>query len=228
MNSETLPALLSDGAGGAIIIFFLGTNGCRAARLNSSGVSQWGNTVLSSLSNNRRPAIVADGSGGAVVAWASGNTGIFAQRVTSAGDRLWSPANTGVQVSTTGNQCTMVPDGAGGATVAWQDNRTGTNFNIFAQRVDGTGATQWTAEWRPGELRPERPTRSHDGLRRRDGCDPDLVRRTLAAPRATISMPSASMPREHPSGPPTGWRCARSRTTSRFPRSQRMALAARS
>ena len=106
-------------------------------------MSQWGNTILSSLSNNRRPAIVTDGSGGAVVAWAAGNTGIFAQRVTSAGDRLWSPSNTGVQVSTTGNQCTMTPDGAGGATVAWQDNRTGTNFNIYAQRVDGTGATQW-------------------------------------------------------------------------------------
>ena len=143
MNSETLPALLSDGAGGAIIVH-LGSNGCRAQRLNASGVSQWGNTSLNALANNRPPAIVTDGSGGAVVAWAAGNTGIFAQRLTSAGDRQWSPNNTGVQISTTGNQCTMIPDGAGGATVAWQDNRTGTNFNIFAQRVNGTGATQWT------------------------------------------------------------------------------------
>jgi hypothetical protein len=38
----------------------------------------------------------------------------------------------------------MIPDGIGGATVAWQDNRTGTNFNIYAQRVNGTGVTQWT------------------------------------------------------------------------------------
>ena len=142
MNSETLPALLSDGAGGAIIVH-LGSNGCRAQRLNASGVSQWGNTPLNALANNRPPVIVTDGSGGAVVAWAAGNTGIFAQRVTSAGDRLWSPTNTGVQISTTGNQCTMIPDGAGGATVAWQDNRTGTNFNIYAQRVNGLGATQW-------------------------------------------------------------------------------------
>jgi hypothetical protein len=142
MNSETLPALISDGAGGAIITF-LGTNGCRVQRLNSSGVSQWNTTALSSLANNRRPAIVTDGSGGAVVAWAAGNTGIFVQRVTSLGDKLWPPNNTGVQLCTAGNQCAMIPDGAGGATVTWQDFRSTTNYNIYAQRVNGAGATQW-------------------------------------------------------------------------------------
>ena len=145
MNSETLPALISDGAGGAIITF-LGTNGCRVQRLDSSGVSQWPNTALSSLSNNRRPAIVTDGSGGAVVAWAAGNTGIFVQRVTSLGERLWPPNNAGVQLCTAGNQCAMIPDGAGGATVTWQDFRSNTNYNIYAQRVDGAGATQWLGD----------------------------------------------------------------------------------
>jgi len=143
MNSETHPALVSDGAGGAIITWFNGTTGCRVQRLNASGVSQWPNTSLSSLSNNRRPAIVTDGSGGAVVAWASGNTGIYVQRVTSTGVKLWSPPNAGVLLGPDGNQCSMIPDGAGGATVTWQDFRTGTNYNIYAQRVDGAGATQW-------------------------------------------------------------------------------------
>lgn len=143
MNSEAWPALVSDGAGGAIITWFNGTNGCRVQRLNSLGVSQWPTTNLSTLSNNRRPAIVADGSGGAVVAWASGNTGIFVQRVSSLGNKLWSPSNAGVMLCSGGNQCSMIPDGAGGATVTWQDFRTGTNYNIFAQRVNGTGTTQW-------------------------------------------------------------------------------------
>ena len=141
MNNETHPVLISDGAGGAIVVWFNGTDGCRAQRLNSAGVPQWSNTPLSSLSNNRRPAIVSDGSGGAVVAWAAGNTGIFVQRVTSAGNRQWSPNNTGVQLCTQGNQCSMIPDGAGGATVAWQDF--GGQYNIFAQRVNGAGTTQW-------------------------------------------------------------------------------------
>ena len=143
MNNETLPTLISDGAGGAIITWFNGTNGCRVQRLNSSGMSQWPITSLSTLSNNRRPAIVTDGSGGAVVAWASGNTGIYVQRVSAIGDKQWSPNNAGVQLCTAGNQCAMIPDGAGGATVTWQDFRTGTNYGIFAQRVNGTGATQW-------------------------------------------------------------------------------------
>ena len=148
MNSETLPVLLSDGTGGAIIAF-LGSNGARAQRLSASGMALWGTTVLGPLSNNRRPAIVPDGSGGAVVAWAAGNTGIFAQRVNSLGDRQWNPTNTGVQLSTTGNQCAMVGDGAGGATVVWQDNRSVTNFSIFGQRVNGAGATQWMANGLP-------------------------------------------------------------------------------
>jgi hypothetical protein len=143
MNSETLPALISDGAGGTLITWFNGTSGCRVQRLNSSGVSQWPTTSLSSISNNRRPAIVTDGSGGAVVAWATGNTGIYVQRVSSIGDKLWSPTNAGVMLCSAGNQCAMIPDGAGGATVTWQDFRTGTNYNIYAQRVDGLGATQW-------------------------------------------------------------------------------------
>src|SRR5262245_51368299 len=49
MNSESLPALISDGAGGAIITF-LSTNGCRVQRLNSSGVTQWPSTPLSAIS----------------------------------------------------------------------------------------------------------------------------------------------------------------------------------
>src|SRR4029450_3488812 len=125
MNGEAWPVLISDGAGGAIVAFFIGTSGCRVQRLNSSGVGQWPNTPLSSASNNRRPAIVTDGSGGAVVAWASGNTGIFVQRVTSAGNKLWSPTNAGVQLCTAGNQCSMITDGAGGATGAREGCRTG-------------------------------------------------------------------------------------------------------
>ena len=37
----------------------------------------------------------------------------------------------------------IVPDGAGGAIITWYDNRSGTN--IYAQRVDADGHTQWVA-----------------------------------------------------------------------------------
>jgi len=143
MNSEVLPGLISDGAGGAIVVYlFAGGGGARMQRLSSVGLAQWGTTILTSATNNNAPAIVPDGAGGAVVSW-SGGVGIFAQRVSSAGVRLWNPTNAGVTLATTGTLPTMIGDGAGGATVAWQDFRSGTNFNLYAQRVNGSGTPQW-------------------------------------------------------------------------------------
>lgn len=139
MNSETLPALVTDGSGGAIVIW-LG-NGARAQRLNAAGATQWGNIILGATANNRVPALVPDGTGGVVAAWAG--SGVFAQRVTSAGDRLWNPTNAGVQLSILGNQVTSIPDGTGGGTFAWQENRTGTNFNVYAQKLNAAGSLQW-------------------------------------------------------------------------------------
>lgn len=144
MNSEVLPALISDGAGGAIVVFlFAGGSGARIQRLNSTGAAQWSNVILTSTTNNNAPGIVSDGSGGAVVSWSAG-VGIYAQRVSSAGVRLWNPTNGGVTLATTGTLPTMIPDGAGGATVTWQDLRSATNFNLYAQRVNGLGVPQWT------------------------------------------------------------------------------------
>ena len=140
MNSETLPALVSDGFGGAIVAW-LGSNGARAQRLDSAGATQWNTTPLSATANNRVPAMASDGAGGAIVAWGGG--GIFAQRVDASGNKLWNPPNTGVQMSTLGNQVTMISDGAGGGTFVWQENRTGTNFNLYAQKLNGTGVLQW-------------------------------------------------------------------------------------
>jgi len=142
MNNETLPALVSDGAGGAIVVW-LG-NGARVQRLNSLGGTMWSNTPLSATANNRVPVIASDGAGGAVVAWAGNGT--YAQRVSSSGARLWSPPSSGVQLSTAGNQVTMIPDGAGGGIFVWQDFRSGTNYNVYAQRVNGTGSPQWIAD----------------------------------------------------------------------------------
>jgi hypothetical protein len=39
----------------------------------------------------------------------------------------------------------VVSDGMGGAIISWTDYRTGTTADIYAQRVNSTGAVQWTA-----------------------------------------------------------------------------------
>ena len=93
-------------------------------------------------------AIVSDGSGGAIITWQdyrNGNYDIYAQRVNSSGAAQWT-AN-GVAICTTDSsqqQPQLVSDGTGGAIITWQDYRNG-NFDIYAQRVNSSGAAQWTA-----------------------------------------------------------------------------------
>ena len=38
-----------------------------------------------------------------------------------------------------------VTDGAGGTIIAWQDKRSGSNYDIYAQRVNASGIVQWAA-----------------------------------------------------------------------------------
>lgn len=94
--------------------------------------------------------IVPDGSGGAIIVWADRRSGvydIYAQRINAAGVAQW--AANGVAVCTAVMEQELpqvVSDGAGGAIVAWRDGRSLTDFDIYAQRVDGSGAVQWTAD----------------------------------------------------------------------------------
>ena len=43
----------------------------------------------------------------------------------------------------------VAADGAGGAIVAWEDYRSGTNYDVYAQRVDGAGNALWTGNGIP-------------------------------------------------------------------------------
>jgi len=99
------------------------------------------------------PAIVSDGSGGSIIAWQdyrSGNYNIYAQRVNSSGGVVWT-AN-GVAICTADSnqqQPQIVSDGSGGAIIAWQDYRNGVTSDIYAQRVNSSGAVQWSANGVP-------------------------------------------------------------------------------
>lgn len=152
---QTLPAITTDGAGGAIIVWAddraLSSIDIYAQRIDASGNVLWtadGVAICTAANDQNYPAIVSDGSGGAVIAWMdmrSGNYDIYAQRVDAAGTVQW--ATNGVALSTAiGNQDfpTIISDGSGGAIVGWEDFRTGIS-DIYARRIDGSGAAQWTA-----------------------------------------------------------------------------------
>src|SRR5439155_833220 len=99
-----------------------------------------------------------DGSGGVIITWDDRRNGIdyniYAQHVLASGavDANW-PAN-GRALCTAANQQffpTIASDLSGGAIVAWHDNRTGTDYDIYAQHVQASGAVDpaWPADGRP-------------------------------------------------------------------------------
>ena len=150
------PTIVSDGAGGAIVTWYDFRNGADpdiyAQRVNASGAPQWtanGVAICTVANDQGSPTIVSDGAGGAIVPWydyRSGNADIYAQRVNASGAPQWT-AN-GVAICTAASDQgspTIVSDGAGGAIVTWYDYRSG-NFDIYAQRVNASGAPQWTAD----------------------------------------------------------------------------------
>lgn len=154
-GTQGKPQIVSDGSGGAIITWEdgRGTNyDIYAQRVDSLGTVQWtpnGVAVCTAVTAQRRPMIVTDGAGGAIITWydqRGGDNDVYAQRISSAGVAQWTP--NGVAISTeTSFQLypNIVSDGFGGAIIAWQDYRRGSSSDIYAQRIDGAGAAQWTA-----------------------------------------------------------------------------------
>ena len=157
VRDQINPQITGDGSGGAIIIwqdYRSGTNwNIYAQRIDSTGNVLWtanGVLISGAVNDQSNPQIVADGSGGAIITWQDYRSGtnwnIYAQRIDATGHVLWT-AN-GVSITIAANDQSnpqIVSDGSGGAIITWQDYRSGTNWNIYAQRIDATGTTKWTA-----------------------------------------------------------------------------------
>ena len=59
----------------------------------------------------------------------------------------WYPDGTPVCLSKNSSATDQaVSDGAGGMIVVWADFRNGSNYDIYAQRIDANGVVQWTAD----------------------------------------------------------------------------------
>ncbi len=153
-NSQAIPQVTSDGAGGAIAVWAdtrSGNSDVYAQRVNPSGVPQWtvNGVAISAASGDQLYArLVPDGSGGAVIAWMdsrSGNNDIYAQAVSSTGVVQWTSGGLVIcGASGTQSYPVIASDGAAGAIIAWGDFRNGTTYDVYAQRVNSTGAWMWT------------------------------------------------------------------------------------
>lgn len=156
VNNQTFPAIVADGAGGAIVAWgdyrSASANDLYAQRINAAGAVQWladGVVVCAQSNNQSDPVMIADGAGGAIMTWHDDRLGawdVFAGRINSSGATVWPVA--GVPVCTANMDQdfpTLAPDGSGGAIVSWQDARQPMNFDIYARRIDNAGSLLWTA-----------------------------------------------------------------------------------
>jgi hypothetical protein len=156
-----VPAIVSDGAGGAIVTWPDARNAPNgldvfAHHILASGVPDgaWpinGVSVSSVGGQQTTPVLVSDGAGGAIVAWVDGRDAatvnsldVYAQHVLASGqvDPAW-PAN-GTPLCTAPKAqigLAIIGDDAGGAFVTWTDTRSGNpGSDIFAQHVLRSGA----------------------------------------------------------------------------------------
>jgi predicted lipoprotein with Yx(FWY)xxD motif len=161
---QEYPAAISDGVGGAIIIWTDERTGGNnigdiyAQRINNAGVVQWtmnGIPVCTAANPQSNPTLVSDGVNGAIITWDDyrdvNDPDIYAQRITGDGITQW--AADGVVITSAINlQSTPViaSDSAGGAIVAWYDYRNGyLNIDIYSQRINASGEVQWTVNGVP-------------------------------------------------------------------------------
>ena len=152
-HSQVTPDIISDDAGGAIIVWSDARNGDKdiyAQRIDSSGNLLWSvNGVAVAFGGTFQidPKLASDGNHGAIVTWRAGDGSsmdghIYAQRIDGTGQLLWSPeVNLSMSEQFESSPC-IACDGSGGAYVAWSFYNN-SQYDVYAQRLDANGAARW-------------------------------------------------------------------------------------
>lgn len=152
-NMQSDPCVVSDGAGGAIIVW-ADNQGSNFGDIYGQRIDAGGNVLWAAdgvpicavnFSTQWDQDVAMDGEGGAIVAWedsrnGSTNPDIYMQRVDGSGASLWKPNGVEICIAAdwqdTPALCRLA---GGGALVAWRDKRNGATSDIYAQRVDDLG-----------------------------------------------------------------------------------------
>jgi hypothetical protein len=166
------PQICSDGNIGAIITYGDYRNGnydIYAQKIDSTGDTKWsdgsywggfqdrnGTAICNATYDQNLARICCDGTGGAIITWIDyrdGNVDVYAQRVDSAGniqwgESLWSgPGDlNGTVICNAKNDqsyaeiCNIT---GGGAIITWIDKRSDDKGDIYVQKIDSGGNSQW-------------------------------------------------------------------------------------
>jgi hypothetical protein len=154
-STQILHQTISDGMDGVIVVwrdFRNSNNDIYAQRVDSDGNPLWGGNgtaICTDSASQNYPALCTDGMGGAFIVWVDtrdSNDTIYIQHINSTGHVQW--ATNGIQICNPiydQSAPKIASDGQGGAYVFWVDQRLGP-YNIFGQRINGTGTPLWTAD----------------------------------------------------------------------------------
>lgn len=160
-GNQQYPRLVSDGQGGAIIVWRDYRSGNEwdiyAQRINTTGDAKWTNNgvlLSTGVENASQPKIVTDGQNGAIITWSLAGSGsnidVYAQRINSTGDIQWGALGAAICIEIERqSDPRLVSDGAGGAIIAWRDRRNGPRWNLYSQRINSTGDKQWSISDEP-------------------------------------------------------------------------------
>jgi predicted lipoprotein with Yx(FWY)xxD motif len=179
VNDQVASTLVADGEGGAIVTWRDLRSGTSydiyAQHVSSAGALLWipnGVPVCAAPNRQTDPAIATDGAGGAIIAWLDnrkGNSDIYAQRLSGSGKVEWTPDGVLISESESNQRNpAIISDGSGGAIFVWRDARNGMNYDIYGERVNSSGSTQWALNGVPVCTAPgdqESPQIINDGLR---------------------------------------------------------------
>ncbi|MEO8513665.1 MAG: T9SS type A sorting domain-containing protein [Ignavibacteria bacterium] len=151
------PKLVSDVNGGAFITWYdnrAGNYDIYTQRIATGGAVVWttnGVATCTMATDQLKPDICSDGAGGVIITWydfrSTTDFNIYAQRQGPSGAIVWAVDGVVMNNNVAYAQIDpkIVSDGMGGAILSWTDYRTGITADIYAQRVNTTGAVQWTA-----------------------------------------------------------------------------------
>ncbi|MFH1851864.1 MAG: hypothetical protein ABIA75_05930 [Candidatus Neomarinimicrobiota bacterium] len=161
-GAARFPFAVSDGDGGAIIVWTHEYNEIRTQRIDCRGNRLWGDGGVAIASETDLwdiRAVIGDHQGGAIILWRDlrnisrpGNSGdptqnfLYLQRIDNSGRRLWT--DQGIVVRDTLGKWSftqaeqLIPDQRGGCFIIWADSRT-REWDILAQHVDCDGVSIW-------------------------------------------------------------------------------------
>jgi hypothetical protein len=154
-GDQTMPSIVPDGAGGAIIIwedYREGNYDIYAQRVTADGDTLWaadGMPVDTSMGDQANLSVVPDGSGGAIMVWEDTRNGdweIYGQRIDNNGNLLWGPGAVLIRGMLGYPYApTLAALSGGGACVTWYDYRNGW-ADVYAQKIGSDGSMLWQTD----------------------------------------------------------------------------------